>query len=159
MTARQTFGGYAVDIERTVSLAGRTVRSRTWIKNTGKSFLPVFWFPHPFYPQPKTHELCKLNLSARFPENPGYEHAPNGFIRRKGQPAKKGHYQIIEHDAAENLIIIQKHPSLGLVTATCSYIPSFFPIWGNDRTFSWEPFLERTLSSNQATTWWIDYDF
>ena len=35
----------------------------------------------------------------------------------------------------------QNHPSLGLLAAKCSYCPTFFPIWGNGRTFSWEPYL------------------
>ena len=48
---------------------------------------------------------------------------------------------------------------LGLVTATCSYVPDYFPIWGNAATFSWEPFLERTVFSGQSYRWWIDYSF
>ena len=57
------------------------------------------------------------------------------------------------------LSVLQKHPVLGLVGGTTSYVPSFFPIWGNQNTFSWEPFFERTLAPNQSTSWWIDYDF
>ena len=39
----------------------------------------------------------------------------------------------------------QNHPSLGLLSAKCSYCPTFFPIWGNGRTFSWEPYLVRAF--------------
>ena len=53
----------------------------------------------------------------------------------------------------------QKHPTIGLVAATCSYVPSFFPIWGNHKTFSWEPFLERTVARNQTLSWSVDYEF
>ena len=159
MTTQQEFGGFAADIERTVSVNGRTVRSHTRVRNTGRGTLPIYWFPHPFYPHPDTDELCKLNLPICFPENPGYEQAPSGFIRHKGWPWKEGYYQVLDHNAAYPLIIIQKHPLLGQVSATCSYRPAFFPIWGNDRTFSWEPFLERSLAADQETTWQIDYDF
>jgi hypothetical protein len=55
--------------------------------------------------------------------------------------------------------VVQKHPKLGLVAGVCSYIPAFFPIWGNGNTFSWEPYLERGVGVNQALTWWIDYEF
>jgi len=55
--------------------------------------------------------------------------------------------------------VVQRHPLLGMVSATCSYVPAFFPIWGNERTFSWEPFIERTLYENQELEWWISYDF
>ena len=159
MTTRQAFGPFTAHLERTVSLSGRTVRSHTRVSNEGRGALPIYWFPHPFYPQPDTDELCKLNLPVRFPENPGYDQAPSRFIRRKGWPWTQGHYQILEHDAEQPLTIIQKHPLLGQVSATCSYRPAFFPIWGNERTFSWEPFLERTLNAQQETTWQIDYDF
>ena len=49
--------------------------------------------------------------------------------------------------------------ALGLVAATCSYIPAFFPIWGNKNTFSWEPFLERTVFRGQTLRWSIEYEF
>jgi hypothetical protein len=55
--------------------------------------------------------------------------------------------------------LLQRHPTLGMVSAACSYVPDFFPIWGNPLTFSWEPFLERTVASGQTLTWWIDYTF
>ncbi len=61
--------------------------------------------------------------------------------------------------ATNNLIIIQRHPQLGQLTATCSYAPDFFPIWGNQNTFSWEPYLERTIAGGQQLSWRIDYDF
>jgi hypothetical protein len=154
--SHQTFG---LAFTRTVSLEERTVRSHNRIVNTGKLPIPINWFPHPFYPQPNTDALCKLNIPVTFPENPGFEQRDNGFISRKGWPWTNGFYQALNHTAHTPLTLFQKHPVLGLVGATCSYVPSFFPIWGNPNTFSWEPFYERTLAPNQETTWWIDYEF
>jgi hypothetical protein len=159
MWAQQAFQSFAFDLERTVVLSQRTVRSLTRLKNTGKWPIPIRWFPHPFFPQPATGELCRLNIPVSFPANPNYVLAENGFICRKGWPWQEGHYQALDHAAQTNLVIVQKHPILGLMAATCSYVPSFFPIWGNGITFSWEPFLERTLAAGQELTWWIDYDF
>jgi len=158
MTTQHEFQQFAVDIERTVTLTGRTVRSTTTVHNNGW-MVPLRWFPHPFFPHPKTDELCKINFPVSFPENPGYELATNSFIRRKGWPWTEGYFQGLDHTAQTNLVLIQKHPQLGLVTATHSYVPDFFPIWGNANTFSWEPYFERTLSPEQRVTWWIDYDF
>ena len=158
MMTHHQFMGFQVELERTVSLLGRTVRSETTLRNQGWP-VPVRWFPHPFFPQPEDDELCKLNVPVTFPENEGYEMGRNGFIRRRAYPGPRGFYQALDHEAGTNLVIAQRHPQLGLIQATCSYIPTFFPIWGNQHTFSWEPFFERSLAPRQEVTWWIDYDF
>ena len=93
------------------------------------------------------------------PTDSSYELAENGFIRRKGWPWQDGCFQGLDLAAQNNLVVLQRHPLLGLVAGTCSYIPSFFPIWGNPHTFSWEPYLERTIGAGQELEWWIDYDF
>lgn len=159
MRTNHAFAPFAVALERTVSLHGRTVRSSTRLANTGSGLLPLRWFPHPFYPQPEGDELCRLNIPFRMAENAGYAVADNGFIRRKAWPDRAGFFQPLDHDAQSSLVILQKHRTLGLVAAICSYVPDFFPIWGNDRTFSWEPYYERTVFSGQETSWWIDYQF
>ena len=150
------------DLTRHINLSGRTVRSSTSLHNNGHAPVPVRWFPHPFYPQMENgadNELIKLSIETHMPENPGYVLAPSGFISRRSWPWKDGFYQALDHAGTEKLIVQQKHPKLGLVTATCSYAPDFFPIWGNPRTFSWEPFLERTVAYGQTLDWSIDYDF
>lgn len=159
MSTMQAFGDFALTLTRTVTLYERTVRSALHLHNTGKRIVPVRWFPHPFYPQPETDELCKFNIAITMPENSGYVLNENGFIARHNWPEQRGYFQALNHAAETNLVILQKHPILGLVTATCSYVPAFFPIWGNQNTFSWEPYLERSLAFEQAMEWWIDYDF
>ena len=159
MRTEQAFQEFAVELTRTVRLHGRTVRAAAHLKNTGKQAVPMRWFPHPFFPHPGTDDLCRFNVPVRFPENPAYALAENGFICRKGWPWTDGHYQALDHDARTHLVVLQRHPVLGLMAATCSYVPGFFPIWGNARTFSWEPYFERTLAPGQETAWWIDYDF
>ncbi|MEZ4726889.1 MAG: hypothetical protein R3E79_07120 [Caldilineaceae bacterium] len=160
-TTQQNFDEWRVTIERTVTLLERTVRSDTRVRNEGRRPVPVRWFPHPFFPQlPQGNdELIKLNLPVAFPENGAYDLAANGFITRKGWPWNAGYFQALDHNATNNLIIIQRHPQLGQLTATCSYAPDFFPIWGNQYTFSWEPYLERTVAAGQQVSWRIDYDF
>lgn len=155
----QALQGWALTLERTVSLIGRTVRSWTRVTNTGHAFLPIRWFPHPFFPLPPGDEFCRLNVPVSLRDNPGYDLAPSGYIRRKAGAPPDGYFLAIEHEAQSNLTVLQKHPVLGLVAGTCSYVPAFFPIWGNRNTFSWEPYFERMKAPGQTTTWWIDYDF
>jgi hypothetical protein len=159
MVTQQVYHDWSLELTRSVELTGRTVRSAAHIRNTGRAFIPLRWFPHPFYPQTATDELIKLNLPVSFPENPGYEMREDGYIARKGWPWDQGYYLPLDHASVEPLVIQQRHPLLGQVSATCSYAPDFFPIWGNPNTFSWEPFLERTLAPGQELRWWIDYDF
>lgn len=159
---RHAFHDWAVEVERTLTLTGRSVRSETRVVNTGRRFLPLCWFPHPFFPHwpaEESDELIKLNIPVNFPESNGYELRANGFIARKNWPWGGGHYQPLDHSATTHLVVIEKHPKLGLITATCSYVPSFFPIWGNSNTFSWEPFFERTVAPNQTIGWHIEYRF
>ncbi len=159
MRTTQTYQNYAVALERTVTLAQRTVRSATRLWNQGKTPIPLRWFPHPFYPQPQADELVKFNLPIAAIEDEGYRLNDDGFIARKNWPWNKGYYLALNHTPSTNLVILQRHPKLGLVAATCSFVPTYFPIWGNPNTFSWEPFLERTVGSGQEVAWRIDYDF
>lgn len=157
---RHLFHNWTIELERAVGLQGRTVRSETTVRNFG-SILPIRWYPHPFFPQmPEGQdELIKVNIPVTIPENQAYTLAENGFINRLGWPWGNGYFQGLDHDAMTNLVVIQRHPKLGQVVGTCSYVPDFFPIWGNPRTFSWEPYIERTVGSGQTLSWRIDYDF
>jgi len=149
-----------VKLERTIALHGRTIRVANYLRNTGKQHIPIKWYPHPFYPHPTaTGELIRLNIPVNMPENDGYVMADSGYIARKTSPWTDGHYLVLSHDARTNLVVIQKHPTLGLVAGTCSFIPSFFPIWGNQNTFSWEPFIERTVAAGHELRWWMDFEF
>ena len=160
MRTEQSFQVYALELERAVTLSGRTIRTSAWIKNTGRTSIPIRWFPHPFFPHPETDELCQINAPISFPENDGYEMDESGFIHRKNWPwTGRNYYQALDHDMHENLAILQRHPSLGLIAATCSYTPRFFPIWGNEYTFSWEPFFEQSVAPGQEVSWGIDYHF
>lgn len=160
-TTEHVFDGWTVQVQRKVSLIERSVLSWTQVENRGRLPVPMRWFPHPFFPHlPQGQdELIKLSTPTTFPTNNAYEVAANGFIRRQNWPWSDGHYQALDHRASSNLVLIQRHPLLGQMTATCSYVPDFFPIWGNPQTFSWEPFLERTVAPGQSHDWQIDYDF
>jgi hypothetical protein len=155
----QVYGSTSLVLERVVSLHGRTVRSWTRLANRAARPLYFRWFPHPFYPQTETDELCRFNVPVSFPENAGYDVAESGYIRRLDWPWSEGHYQAMDLPGGSPLTILQKHPKLGIVAGSCSYVPTYLPIWGNPNTFSWEPFLESAIGTRQERTWHIDYDF
>jgi hypothetical protein len=159
MRTQQVYQGFALQLVRTITLQQRTLRSTTRLTNTAHNFIPMHWFPHPFYPQPESNELCRFNVPVAMPDNPGFVLAPSGFVARRNAPDGAGYFQALDLGGQVPLSIIQKHPVVGLVAATCSYVPTYLPIWGNRNTFSWEPFLDRMIGPGQTCEWWIDYDF
>lgn len=159
-TTQQTYEAHALTLTRTVTLLDRTIRSHTTLRNDGKAAaIPLRWFPHPFYPQTTTDELLWVNAPLDWRDADGYTQSRNGFIARTGWPWQDGKYLPLDHHATAPLVLLQRHPKLGMVSAACSYVPDFFPIWGNAATFSWEPFLERSVAPRQSLSWWIDYSF
>lgn len=159
MTTQPSYHDWSLALERVVRLHGRTVRSEITLANDGRAPIPMRWFPHPFFPH-AGEALCKINIPLGPIEGEGFGLREDGWIHRRNWPwSGGGYYLSLDHSAAERLVIQQRHPVLGIVTATCSYIPDFFPIWGNANTFSWEPFFERIVAPGQELRWWIEYDF
>ena len=155
-------GIYRFDLERIVTLQGRTLRSETRISNTGTRHVPFQWYPHPFFPHYPTGECCKVSVPVSLPEVcPGYEILPNGFIAMKGFPwkPKASFFQLVGFAGNAPITFIQKHPVTSLVTATIDYVPSRLPIWGNNVTFSFEPYLERVVQPTESTHWSLTYEF
>lgn len=160
MSTRQEMDGWALELTRELTLSGRTLASVTRISNVGREPISFRWYPHPFFPNPQG-DACKFNLGATCPENPGYELAESGWIRMKLDHAwsRAGHFQALTSPDVERLVVLQRHPSLGLLVAECSYVPSLLAIWGNVNTFSFEPYTERTVEAGAESVWSITYDF
>lgn len=165
MKTSQSFGEWALTLTRTLRLVNRTLISETRLENTGAAPIHFRWFPHPFFPNPKgpdsTGECCKFNVPVSFPENIGYELKESGFITLKldHEWDRAGHFQALTVGSGDKLVTTQRHPKTGLIVATCSYAPSFLPIWGNRHTFSFEPYTEQTVAPKASSTWSIVYDF
>ncbi|MGD8414194.1 MAG: hypothetical protein PVF33_08170 [Candidatus Latescibacterota bacterium] len=155
----QALGGNALSVVREVRLLERTVRSSTRVTNDGGVSFPVAWFAHPFFPQPTDDELFRPNIPVTIPENDGYELGRNGFVRRKNWPWATDYFLAVRHQATSPLTVHQRHPKLGLVAASYSYVPGYFPIWGNPGTFSFEPYLERFVGAGETLVWSMTVDF
>jgi hypothetical protein len=86
----------------------------------------------------------------------------DGFIHRKPDFdwARSGCFLALDFTPSTiGLTIIQKHDLVGEVSAVTDYDPSFLPIWGNNNTFSFEPYLERVVSPGDSSGWEIAYTF
>jgi hypothetical protein len=156
---KQSFQGWSFELTRVLSLMRRTLRSSTRMKSTSGDVIPIFWFPHPFFPHYESGECCKCNIDITVSDGPGFEMLPNGFIGQKGLPwDRRGHFLELSFKQGQPLEVLQKHPKLGLVAASFSYSPSYFPIWGNRNTFSFEPYLKYDVAANEELEWVVSYD-
>jgi hypothetical protein len=86
-STQHEFGGYSVEVERTVSLVGRTVCSHTVVKNTGRAPVPLTWFPHPFFPYPEagpggSTRLCKFGVDLDLQYCKGFSMDEAGWLCR-----------------------------------------------------------------------------
>jgi hypothetical protein len=158
MQTRQIFDKWDVSLVRSVSLNARTVVSKTVLVNSGEAACTLRWFPHPFFPFPKDHVACRFGFPVSVPDNPGYFLNGQGLLEFKpGYDWKKGCYQPINIENPAAFSAEQIHPLVGKVSVTCDYVSSFLPVWANDRTFSFEPYLEKQLQSNEEFSWKVEY--
>ena len=154
----QAFLDWTFKLRRTVRMIGRSVISETLLQNTGQAAVPVNWFPHPFFPHYASGEACKCNVAVRMPENPGYELLQNGFIKQRNLPWGGGFFHELDFDRGQPLTVLQKHPKLEVIAASFSYAPTYFPIWGNKNTFSFEPYLQIDVAASSELIWTVTYD-
>ena len=159
MRTEHAFHDWAYQLERVVTLRDRTVHSATAIRSVGVAPLPVRWFAHPFFPIPADNVLCRFSFPIYLTENPGYFLDTDGFVTRKPtHDWLRGCRQEPTFDAADQpMLAVQKHPLLGEVTVATDFAPSFMPLWGNDRTFSFEPYFEQALERDATRCWSINY--
>jgi hypothetical protein len=156
-TTRQSFEDWEFELHRTLTLTGRTLRVATRLANIGRRLVPFQWYPHPFFPVNPRGECCRFSVPVTLPENPGYELLPDGFLRTKAPHPPGGWFLWVGTAGDRPVEIVQRHPVLGLVAAWTDYAPAKLPVWGNARTFSFEPYLERVVNPGTEARWSISY--
>ena len=160
MRTRQVFDKWDISLFRSVSLDARTIVSKTVLLNSGEAACALQWFPHPFFPLPKDRIVCRFGFPVSIPGNPGYFLNGQGLLELKpGYDWKKGLYQPLVVEKPATFSAEQIHPLVGKVSVKCDYIPSFLPVWANERTFSFEPYLEKKVKSGEELSWKIEYSF
>jgi len=159
MRTEHAFRDWAYDLTRKVTLHGRTIGSATTICSRGAAPLPIRWFAHPFFPIAADNVMCRFSFPVSMPDNPGYSLNADKFVVRKASHDwRRGWLQALDlQTGGRSLVVVQKHPLFGQVTAATDFPPAFLPIWGNDRTFSFEPYFEQTLAPGTKACWSIKY--
>jgi hypothetical protein len=159
METEQSIGEWALALRRTVILRGRGWRSETEIRSTGRAPLPFRWFAHPFFPLNDDLRCGGLPPGHALEENPGFVLDPGGELRmRPEHDWDAGCYTHIRQPrggAPFSLDLI--HPRAGRVRLQADFTPMKIALWANGKTFSPEPFLEKTLAPGDSFGWSLEY--
>ncbi len=152
--------GYVCAVERTLKLAGRTLTSHTALSNLGPTRLALEWFAHPFFAVPPAGADAALPAGTTIPENPGFALAGDRLReRRRFSGPNDGHMDYLRLPAGAPLVAALAQPDRGPVAFRTSFAPDRCIVWGNDRTFSLEPYLVLDLAPGETRTWSLHYDF
>jgi hypothetical protein len=147
-----------ISLSRTVELKERTVLSLTEVDNQSALPLPLRWFVHPFFPLNYDLRCCRINFTWSVPENPGYRKNTECMLCMKGDYAwEKGLFMKLEIPAGALFSATVIHPYVSSIEITADYPLESLPVWANDKTFSPEPYMSRTVAPGERTAWKIEY--
>jgi hypothetical protein len=154
--------GFHYALTRRIELEGREVRSFTRLTNLSSTTeLELEWFAHPFFPLVNGEVRARLPDDAALPDNPGFT-LQGGYLTQKRPftSATDGHMDRGLHVAPNRPFhATLEHPSVNQVTFATGFIPDSCVIWGNDRTFSFEPYLTLHLAPGAVREWQLSYRF
>ncbi len=142
-------------------LHGVTLSSRTELTNLAAEPLAGEWFAHPFFALPPDG-LARAELPAgtSLPANPGFE-LNNGVLRqlRRFRDRHDGQFEHLQLPPGQPLHARLAHPRIGTLAFRTDFVPSFSVVWGNDRTFSLEPYLRFAVAPGATESWQVEYQF
>lgn len=155
---RQRSLGYHYDLVRTVQLTGRTLLSTSQLTHLGDEPLVLEWFAHPFFAL--TDRLIEVQLpeQTRLNENPGFSlHGRELRLKRRFEHTKDGHMDFLQLPPGQPLEATLSHPALANVQFATDFPPDETVIWGNNVTFSIEPYRQLHLTHGETRTWSLTY--
>lgn len=157
---RHAAAGFDYQLERTVELVDRELRSHSRLTNHAATPLPLEWFVHPFFALTDGRIAAELPRSATLPENPGFALVDGQFTQRRVfQGLHDGQFELLRLPPGEPLRCRLTHPRLTRVDFATSFVPRECPVWGNGNTFSIEPYLAATLEPGATLDWDVRYGF
>ncbi len=160
MQTTQRFKDWIFTISREVILQDNTLHSVTHIWNVGNTQLPVRWFPHPFFPHPADQKFCSFVPEVTLPASPGYLLNEGIICGKEGYDwSQGGCFQRLVLPENSALQTIFQHPHVGQIKMVADYPVTEMPIWGNQVTFSAEPYLNTTIAPGAMLGWSLDYSW
>jgi len=159
MNTAQRFNNRSMILRREIRLQGRRITSVTTVINFGKEAVNLRWFAHPFFPISDDFACGKISPMASMPDNAGYEAGGDGKIFMKpGYLWEKGLFQVL-YVPLTKLRFAVPHHIVGSIVMETDYDVVRCAVWGNSRTFSFEPFTQCTVGPGEDASWRICLEF
>jgi len=159
MNTAQSFGDRSITLRKEVRLDGNRVAFVNTVSNVGKEAVNLRWFAHPFFPIDDDFVCGKISPMASMPDNAGYEANGDGEIRMKpGYLWERGLFQVL-YVPLTKLRFNVPHYLVGSIVLETDYDVVRCAIWGNSRTFSFEPFTQRAVGVGEEASWGIGVEF
>jgi hypothetical protein len=158
--AAQSGQGYACQLTRRVALEGRRLTSSTSLTNTGERSIPLHWFAHPFFALTDRLLTCGLPADWGMKENIGYtlDATHRVGFKRRFEHIDDGHFEQLIVGASP-LRATLSHPKLREIIFSTDFVPDSCPIWGNNHTWSIEPYIATELAAGHRRAWTLRYEF
>jgi hypothetical protein len=160
-TTRHAAAGFDYELTRRIELAGRTVRSTSRLHNHAGTTLELDWFAHPFFALRHGVAAATFPVGTTLATNAGF--ALEGRELSQKRPFTRqddGHMErSLRAPTDTPFHVTLAHPTLRGIELGTSFAPEPCVIWGNDRTFSVEPYRTIRVARGTAETWSITYRF
>ena len=157
---RHTLLGYDYEIIREITLIDRSIRSKTTLINYDKNTLSLEWFAHPFFALKKGLITAELPQGTTLPHNSSFNLTGSVLNQtRVFQSMTDGHLDYLTLPKDNTTMTKVNHPVLDSVEFSFNFVPSECLIWGNNATFSIEPYKIITLKPHESQSWTLEYKF
>lgn len=156
----QQVGAIDYQLERTLELFGRDLRSTSRLTNRSRTPLRLEWFAHPFFALTNGRIQLELPRETTLAENPGFSLETGAFAFKRTFVGKDdGHLDFLHLPAGQPLQCRLNHPRLTHLDFATTFVPSECLVWGNGNTFSIEPYQVLDLAPLETREWNLRYTF
>ncbi len=147
-------------LERTLGLFDRELRSTSRLTNCSNTPLRLEWFAHPFFTLTNGRIRMELPSETTMAENPGFVlNAGVVAFKRTFVGKDDGHLDFLHLPAGQPLQCRINHPRLTHIDFATTFVPSECLVWGNGNTFSIEPYQVLDLAPRETRDWNLRYTF
>lgn len=150
------FSSYEYTLTRRVKVSGDKVISLTMMENGGKTYVPVSWYPHPFFLPKEEGLIFTLESPFSFENATGFfRKEENRIYRNRGIEESKS-FQVMKTGSRLHALTDNDFYECEMKT---DYISAHTPVWANNNTSSIEPYYDTTLFPGCTEKWAVSYEF